>query len=134
MGDPEEVDDPKTDKDNIIDSNPGAGTSVAPSTAIVLRVGTGKVAVPNVVGKSSDEAQRLLGAAGLESKTEFRQSSTVTEGDVIEQDPRDGKVDIGSTVPIVVAQKPAPTVTATPTPTETPHRPDAPTPTTTPSP
>ena len=137
VGDPEEVDDPKTEKDVVIDSNPGAGTSVAPNTAIVLRVGTGKVAVPNVVGKSSDEAQRLLSAAGLESKTEFRESSTVDQGDVIEQDPRDGKVDIGSSVTIVVAQRPAPTVTATPTPTETPSPSPSvsPTPqTTTPSP
>ncbi len=133
VGDPEQVDDPRTEKDVVIDSNPGAGTSVTPNTAIVLRVGTGKVAVPNVVGKSTDEAQRLLNAAGLESKTEFRQSNTVDQGDVIEQDPRDGKVDIGSTVTIVIAQKPAPTVTATPTPTETPSPSDEPSPSPSPS-
>ena len=120
VGDTEKVDDPQTEKDVVIDSNPGSGTSVSPGTTIVLRVGTGKVPVPNVVGKSTDEAQRLLNAAGLESKTEFRESNTVDQGDVIEQDPRDGKVDIGSTVTIVIAQKPAPTVTATPTPTESP--------------
>jgi beta-lactam-binding protein with PASTA domain len=129
VGDPVKVDDPQTDKDIVLDSNPAAGTSVSRDTAIVLRVGTGKVAVPNVVGKSTDEAQRLLNAAGLESRTQFRESSTVDQGDVIEQKPRDGKVDIASTVTIVVAQKPAPTVTETPTPTPTPSATPTPTPT-----
>lgn len=128
VGEPEWVDDPETEKDVVIDSNPGSGSSVSPNSPITLRVGTGQVPVPNVVGKSTDEAQRLLSAAGLESKTEFRESSTVDQGDVIEQDPRDGKVDIGSTVTIVVAQRPAPTVTATPTPTATPSPTDSPSP------
>ena len=57
VGTVEEVDDPDTEQGKIIDSNPGAGTSVAPQTKINLRVGTGKVEVPNVVGKSQSEAQ-----------------------------------------------------------------------------
>ena len=123
LGTVEEVDDPETEKGKIIDSNPGLGTSVAPGTKINLRVGTGEVAVPNVVGKSRNEAQRLLADANLKVETDFRETDDVPEGRVVEQDPQDGTLEIGGTVKIVVAQKPAPTVTpttVTPTPTETP--------------
>ena len=57
VGTVEEVDDPDTEQGKIIDSNPGAGTSVSPQSKINLRVGTGKVEVPNVVGKSQSQAQ-----------------------------------------------------------------------------
>ena len=75
-----EVDDPDTEAGKIIDSNPGAGTSVAPDTKINVRVGTGKVAVPNVVGKSQSEAQTIIAAANLQVETRFRATNDVPEG------------------------------------------------------
>ncbi len=137
LGEVEEVNDPETPEDEIIDSNPAAGTGVAPASKINVRVGTGKVTVPNVVGRSQNDAQRLLADANLQVETEFRQTNSVAEGQVISQDPDDGAVDIGSTVRIVVAQKEPPvvtptTVTPTPSPTETPS--PEPTPSETPSP
>ena len=120
VGTVEEVDDPETEKGKIIDSNPAPNTSVAPGTKINLRVGTGEVAVPNVVGKSQNDAQRILADANLQVETEFRQTNSAPEGRVVEQDPEDGTVEIGGTVKITVAQKAAPTVTPTtvsPTPT-----------------
>ncbi len=127
VGTVEEVDDPDTEQGKIIDSNPGAGTSVAPRTKINVRVGTGKVAVPNVVGKSRNEAESIVSAANLQVETSFKQTNDVPEGQVISQSPKDGTIDIGGTVKITVAQKPAPTVTPTtvtptPTPTPTPTR------------
>jgi eukaryotic-like serine/threonine-protein kinase len=124
VGTVEEVDDPDTEQGKIIDSNPGAGTSVAPQTKIKLRVGTGKVEVPNVVGKSQSEAQTLIAGVNLQVQTKFKATNDAPEGTVIAQSPKDGTVDIGGTVKITVAQKPAPTltpttVTPTPTPTET---------------
>jgi len=124
VGTVEEVDDPDTEQGKIIDSNPGAGTSVAPQTKINLRVGTGKVEVPNVVGKSQSEAQGIIAGVNLQVETKFKATNDVPEGTVIAQSPKDGTVDIGGTVKITVAQKPAPTltpttVTPTPTPTET---------------
>ena len=122
MGTVTEVDDPDTEAGKIIDSNPGAGTSVAPDTKINVRVGTGKVAVPNVVGKSQSEAQSIIAAANLQVETRFRATNDVPEGQVISQRPKDGTIDIGGTVRIVVAQKAAPTLTpttVTPTPTTT---------------
>lgn len=121
VGTVEEVDDPETEQGKIIDSNPGAGASVAPASKINLRVGTGKVAVPNVVGKTQSEAQTTIAAINLQVQTQFKQTNDVPEGTVISQSPKDGTVDIGDTIKIVVAQKAAPTVTpttVTPTPTE----------------
>src|ERR671910_769958 len=137
LGEVEEVNDPETPKDEIIDSNPASGTGVAPATRINVRVGTGKVAVPNVVGRSQSDAQSLLADANLQVETEFRQTNSVAEGQVVSQDPDDGAVDIGSTVRIVVAQKEPPvvtptTVTPTPTPTETPSPEPTPSETTSP--
>ncbi len=127
-----EVDDPDTDAGKIIDSNPGVGTSVAPDTKINVRVGTGKVAVPNVVGTTQSQAQSTIAGVNLKVETSFKQTNDVAEGTVISQSPRDGTLDIGGTVKITVAQKAAPTVTpttATPTPTPT----STPTPTPKPS-
>ena len=72
VGTVEEVDDPDTEAGKIIDSNPGAGTSVAPQTKINVRVGTGKVPVPNVVGKSQSEAQTIIAAANLQVETQVQ--------------------------------------------------------------
>jgi len=130
-----EVDDPDTDAGKIIDSNPGAGTSVAPDTKINVRVGSGKVPVPNVVGTLQGQAQSTIAAVGLKVQTSFKQTNDVPEGTVISQSPRDGTLDIGGTVKITVAQKAAPTVTpSTATPTATPTPTPTPTPSPTPSP
>jgi serine/threonine-protein kinase len=116
VADPERVNDPDTEKDVVIDSNPSRGTSVALNTTIVLRVGTGEVDVPNVVGRTRDQAQQAIQDAGLKYKTQTRETDAVPEDQVIEQDPSDGTLEIGQTVTIVVAKKPAPTPTPTPTP------------------
>ena len=123
VGTVEEVDDPDTEQGKIIDSNPGAGTSVAPQTKINLRVGTGKVEVPNVVGKSQSAAQTIIAGVNLQVETKFKATNDAPEGTVISQSPKDGTVDIGGTIKITVAQKPAPTLTpttVTPTPTTSP--------------
>jgi len=125
-----EVDDPDTEAGKIIDTNPGAGTSVAPDTKINVRVGTGKVAVPNVVGKSQSEAQTTIAAAKLQVETKFKATNEVPEGTVISQSPKDGTIDIGGTIKITVAQKAAPTLTpttVTPTPTPSPTPSESPT-------
>ena len=132
-----EVDDPDAEAGKIIDSNPGAGTSVAPTTKINVRIGTGKVPVPNVVGKSQSEAQTTIAGLNLKVQTSFKQTNDAPEGTVVSQSPRDGTLDVGGTVKITVAQKPAPTVTpttATPTPTPTPSPSDSTSPSVPPSP
>ena len=117
------VDDADTEAGRILDSDPAPGTSVAPATKINVRVGTGEVAVPNVVGKSQSEAQSILAAVNLRVETKFKATNDVPEGTVVSQSPKSGTAEIGSTIKITVAQKPAPTLTpttVTPTPTATP--------------
>ncbi|MGL4178547.1 MAG: Stk1 family PASTA domain-containing Ser/Thr kinase [Dermatophilaceae bacterium] len=117
LGEVEEVNDPVTERGVIIDSNPGSGTAVAAGTSVNVRVGTGKVTVPNVVGLSQNDAQRTLADANLQVQTEFRQTVDVPEGQVLEQGPATGEaVDQGTQVKIVVAQKPAPSPSPTPSP------------------
>ncbi|MGL5927404.1 MAG: Stk1 family PASTA domain-containing Ser/Thr kinase, partial [Dermatophilaceae bacterium] len=117
LGEVEEVNDPGTERGVIIDSNPGSGTAVAANTSVNVRVGTGKVTVPNVVGLSQNDAQRTLADANLQVQTEFRQTVDVPEGQVLEQGPKTGEaVDQGTQVKIVVAQKPAPSPSPSPSP------------------
>ncbi|MGL5912224.1 MAG: PASTA domain-containing protein, partial [Phycicoccus sp.] len=117
LGEVEEVNDPDTERGVIIDSNPGSGTAVAANTSVNVRVGTGKVTVPNVVGLSQNDAQRTLADSNLQVQTEFRQTVDVPEGQVLEQGPKTGEaVDQGTQVKIVVAQKPAPSPSPTPSP------------------
>ncbi|MCF7551906.1 Stk1 family PASTA domain-containing Ser/Thr kinase [Pseudonocardia sp. WMMC193] len=50
----------------VVQTNPSAGTRVAPGTTITLSLSRGnQVQVPNVVGKSASEAVQELNAAGL---------------------------------------------------------------------
>ncbi|PKW26907.1 Stk1 family PASTA domain-containing Ser/Thr kinase [Phycicoccus duodecadis] len=140
VGTVKKTDDPQAAADEVISSDPAAGADAKPGTKVALVVGTGKVAVPNVQGLTQNEAQRLLADANLQVETEYQQTNDVAEGNVISQSPKaNTKVDSGSTVKIVVAQKAAPTVTPTtvtptPTPSPTPSPSGSPTPSPSPSP
>ena len=129
VGTVEEVDDPDTEQGKIIDTNPGAGTSVlADSPRSTCAWAPARSTVPNVVGKSQSEAQTIIAGVNLQVETKFKATNDAPEGTVISQSPKDGTVDIGGTVKITVAQKPAPTLTpttVTPTPTDDRDRPTA---------
>ena len=107
---------------------PSQYTRLVDFEKINVRVGTGKVPVPNVVGKTQSEAQTIIAAANLQVQTSFKQTNDVPEGTVISQSPKSGTVDLGGTIKIVVAQKAAPTLTPTTvTPTPTPSGSTSPT-------
>jgi beta-lactam-binding protein with PASTA domain/tRNA A-37 threonylcarbamoyl transferase component Bud32 len=48
----------------VLGSTPAAGTQVAPGTAVQVQVSNGKAGMPDVIGKSSQEAQLLLAQQG----------------------------------------------------------------------
>ena len=115
----------------VVTQNPSAGTTVPPDTAVSFEVSSGRVEVPNVVGLTQSQAQNALAGRGLEFFVTFRESTEFTQGTVLEQDPREGVVDQGTTVNLVVAQAATPTRTQEPTteptepePTEEPTEPD----------
>lgn len=86
-------------KGNVAGQLPTAGEKVAPGTVIGIAISDGKppsqgVVVPNVVGKTADEATAALAAVGLKPVVVPDSKSTAKVGTVIEQLP-----EAGSTVP-----------------------------------
>ncbi|MDR6863259.1 Stk1 family PASTA domain-containing Ser/Thr kinase [Phycicoccus sp. 3266] len=113
------VDDSGVDKGKVVETSPSAGTTVSAGSEVVLTVSSGKVTVPDVVGRTRNDASDALSQKGLNIKTVFKES-TEPENTVIAQSIKaDTKVDDGTTITITVAQAPTPTPTTTTTTTPT---------------
>jgi len=119
VGKVEPVDDPSVDKGLVIETVPKAGDTVAAGSAVVLKVSSGKVKVPDVVDKNLGDAQQTLSDANLRYKTTYTVSEK-PEGTVLSQNPQADKiVDVNTVINLVVARV-APPPTPDPTPTGTP--------------
>jgi beta-lactam-binding protein with PASTA domain/tRNA A-37 threonylcarbamoyl transferase component Bud32 len=97
-------------RDRVIGTSPTEGTTVQKGSTVTLIVSRGKekVAVPDVTGKTRDEAERLLRDAELASSVSEREDERAEPGTVLEQDPAAGtQVAKGRTVDLVVAKAPA---------------------------
>jgi serine/threonine-protein kinase len=93
----------------VIDTNPGAGTSVARDSTVTINVSTGpeQVQVPNVIGQTQSAATSALTGAGLDVRVVQVPSSAPNTGKVITQTPSSGStVDRGTTVTIDVGTGP----------------------------
>lgn len=131
VGTVKEVDDTGLDKGKVFTTTPAAGEPVAVGSAINLNVSSGKVTVPNVVGKTRNEAADILGNLGLSVKTTYV-DSTEAENSVLKQSIRaNTKVEDGSTITLTIAQPPPPVQTPTPPPTTATTAPTTPPTTTT---
>ena len=113
--------DTKKPKGQVVSSSPASGDAVAPGTAVALKLSSGQVTVPDLVGKTQNEAFTLLTEAGLTPKSAYKQTADAAEGTVLEQDKKAGDVvDAASVVLITIAQAspptPTPSASATPTP------------------
>jgi eukaryotic-like serine/threonine-protein kinase len=94
----------------VIETSPPEGTSVRKGSTVTLVVSRGKekVAVPDVTGRTREEAERLLRDADLQSSASERETGDAEPGTVLEQDPAAGaRVVRGRTVGLVVAKAPA---------------------------
>ncbi len=83
------------DKGVVISQDPEAGTLQSKDTKINLVVSKGEkpaeeVTVPDLVNKSSTEAQQALAKAGLKGDAQTKPSDTVAKGYVCEQSPAAG--------------------------------------------
>ena len=120
----------------VLSQNPAEGTAADIGSKVDIVISTGRQLVPSVVGQTEQIARGALSNAGFQIKVNYRESETVRQGVVLEQDPAAGTTaDKGTLVTIVVAiakptpsPTPTPDPTPTPTPTPTPPPPD-PTPT-----
>jgi eukaryotic-like serine/threonine-protein kinase len=94
----------------VIETSPPEGSTVRKGTTVTLIVSRGKekVAVPNVVGRPRDEAERTLQDAGLQASVKEEESQDADPGTVLRQDPAAGaELAKGKTVALVVAKAPA---------------------------
>lgn len=115
------VDDPTQTKGNVVSTEPAGGQVAALNTTVVVKVASGKVKVPNVVGLDTSVAQLKVTELKLGYDDSQRvESTSVLEGKVIAQDVgADTLVDVGTTVKVKIAVRPAVTVTTTQTQTVT---------------
>ncbi len=124
VGEVQTVNDPSLDKGKVIETVPAAGETVPAGSAVVLKVASGKVKVPDVVGEDRGTAQQTLSDLKLKTKTTFKDSADQPEGTVLSQTHAGDSVDVGTQIDLVVAQTPAPTTppttpATTPAPTDT---------------
>jgi beta-lactam-binding protein with PASTA domain len=91
---------------NVIGTQPPAGTQIKSDQPVVLQVSGGpvQVQVPDVVGKSQEQATSILQQAGFTVNVTQQNSNNVTQGSVITTNPPPGTtVGQGSAVQIVVS-------------------------------
>lgn len=120
----------------VCEQSPEAGTEVTAGSTVTysLSLGPDTVSVPSVTNMSQADAVATLNGVGIEASATTEYDSNVSEGYVIRQNPTAGtKIEVGSTVTIVVSEGPDPrTLTPSPepeVPTPTPKPTKAPTPT-----
>jgi serine/threonine-protein kinase len=92
----------------VIGSDPKAGTTLRPDTAVDLIVSKGQrpIMVRDWTGKDADQAQEAFAAKGLEVERRSEYSDDVPEGDVISQSPTSGTLFRGDAVSLVVSRGP----------------------------
>lgn len=91
----------------VMKQSPAAGEKVSSGDTViyVLSLGTENIDVPNVVGKSRNDAINTLENAGFKTAEDSSQySSSVPEGYVISQSPNGGKLEKGKTVTFVISK------------------------------
>ncbi|QIX28519.1 Stk1 family PASTA domain-containing Ser/Thr kinase [Nocardioides sp. JQ2195] len=122
-----DTDDPK---DQVIDQNPSPDTSVSYGSTVTVFVSDGPELVPDVVGKSENQATQLIEDAGFQVKVVRSTATTEKKGTVIDQSPgADQTADQDDVITIVVSdfEEPTETPTETESPTEEPTESESPT-------
>jgi serine/threonine-protein kinase len=116
--------------DDVVAMNPNAGERVPEGSVVTLFYSTGPREVPNVRGKTEDEAKRLIEARGFVPSVVHDSTTRAKAGTVIQQSPQSGTpLDQGSTVTIVVSTYQPPTQSPTTTPpTQSPSPTESPSP------
>jgi serine/threonine protein kinase len=116
----------------VLDVDPPGGTQVPIGSGVTLVVSNGKVQVPNVVGKTVQEAAQALAAAGFQTTLDPPTSPPTAL--VLSQNPAAGSFAVYNSFVTLHTNAPTPTPTPTPTPSSSPTPTDSTTPSPTPSP
>jgi serine/threonine-protein kinase len=94
----------------IIDGNPASGSAVRKDSSIDLIISKGleQVELTNFQGKTSDQAQSELTAAGLIASSKYEYSDTIPIGTVISQTPSDvSTVGKGEKITLIISKGPS---------------------------
>jgi eukaryotic-like serine/threonine-protein kinase len=93
------------DAGRVVRSDPGSGDRVLRGRTITVVVSSGvpRVTVPDVVGKTRDEAESQLRAVGLVPRVVTRPDDDVDEGVVLDQESAGETVERGSAVQLTVS-------------------------------
>jgi len=118
---PATVDDSQHQKNEVVKSEPPAGTTVDKGTAVKLYVASGQIDLPDLKNKDVVVAVQRLTERNLKNHITYITAPVgVQPGTVLSMSPGPGKVDVGSTVRLTVAQaatpSPSPSVTVSPSP------------------
>jgi len=118
LGDVKRVPSPEN-RNTVVKADPSEGTTVPVDSRVNLEVASGENDVPNVKGKTAEEARSILQQAGFEVEERERESADAEPGTVVDQTPNAGRnARLESTVRIFVAiepEEPTPTETVSPT-------------------
>lgn len=106
-------------KGQVVKTSPEAYADAAEGDTVNLTVASGRITVPDLTGKSEDDARNILGELQLPVVTE-KEYSDEPEGTVLRQDPKAGKVKVGTSITLVLAIPRPITTTKTLTTTSTP--------------
>ena len=122
----------------VLSIQPGPGTQLAAGSKVTLVVASGNVQVPDLRGKTQDQAVQALEQLGFSVGIEPRDDATHRPGTVIDQRPVNTLAPRGSAVVVVVARTPSsptpsPTATGVPSPGPS-SQPPSPSPQPSPSP
>ncbi|HUR87380.1 MAG TPA: Stk1 family PASTA domain-containing Ser/Thr kinase [Solirubrobacteraceae bacterium] len=95
-------------KDRVIGTQPPGRSQAEQGTVVQLLVSTGpeQVAVPDVRGKSQEDARAALEQAGFKVTVKQQESDAEDPGTVLSQQPAGGQASRGSGVTITVATEP----------------------------
>ncbi|MEA3018644.1 MAG: eukaryotic-like serine/threonine-protein kinase [Actinomycetota bacterium] len=104
------VDDPDIPPGTVISQDPAKGQTLPKGSAVQLKVsnGPGNAQVPDVTGKTPEEAANILGRAGFQTTFANEASDAVAQGTVARTDPAAGSdLAKGQTVTVYVSNGPA---------------------------
>ena len=90
----------------MLRTDPAAGQAVTAGAEITIVVASGQVDLPDLTGKTQDEAQAELGKLKLSAVIKTQESDTVEAGRVIGQDRAAGPVPQGTTITLSIATAP----------------------------
>jgi len=94
-------------RNTVTAADPEEGSTVPRDSRVNLSVASGDNEVPNVQGRSAEEARNILQEAGFQVEEREREDGSVAAGTVIDQTPKGGRnARLESTVRIIVATEP----------------------------